>query len=612
MTYIYIKDSVDIEIPQDFKIQDNIQHKEVEIKDAISAPGDFKGKALEITVDATHCGYFNRNNYYYTYEGMASGAGSFLEPYAKPFLVEHEGSGKPVGRMTAAAFLSIPRGTYSADSEQAKIKGIPTGKIRLKALITDIDAINDILASRFLTVSIGGRPLETPVCSICSADAEAGMFGIHLTCEHELGDVDEKKGYIGIKVGRMDFGECSFVNHSADYTPDHAAKVVCMSLVTHNDDILPSFDNIEFGEGYIQDKIQKKEEKNMAVSKEVLEKAAELGIEVKEDQSEEDIQALISAKEEEIKSKKDTDDAANVAAFDALVLEMESALDNCEGCDEDISKFWEGVSDEELENIKKMAEEYDTYLEEEDVIPKDAKLSAEARKKLGAKTFCGPGRSFPVPDCAHVTAARRLIGRYKGPGDKSRILACVNRKAKSLGCDASKDNTSILAELEAKLVKLQGERDSLEAKTKSLETDGLEMDRNLQASDKRIVELTAELKDAKVEKIIDLSIIMRTEDSNSLTSAIDKEQFDTAYDVLKASYGDRELSSLSDKLEDLKKDFKVHPITVQVTDPTLDNGKLIDDPIDRILKGKKDGNKSINVAEIVFGTGYTENSKEEK
>lgn len=72
----------------------------------------------------------------------------------------------------------------------------------------------------------------------------------------------------------------------------------------------------------------------------------------------------------------------------------------------------------------------------------DAKLSTEKRKKLASSTFCGPGRSFPVPDCAHVTAARRLIGRYKGPGDKSRILSCVARKAKALGCDSAEDSVS--------------------------------------------------------------------------------------------------------------------------------------------------------------------------
>ena len=64
-----------------------------------------------------------------------------------------------------------------------------------------------------------------------------------------------------------------------------------------------------------------------------------------------------------------------------------------------------------------------------------SRLSAAQRKKLKASTFCGPERSFPVPDCEHVTAARRLIGRYKGPGSKKKILACVDRKEKQLNCE---------------------------------------------------------------------------------------------------------------------------------------------------------------------------------
>lgn len=73
----------------------------------------------------------------------------------------------------------------------------------------------------------------------------------------------------------------------------------------------------------------------------------------------------------------------------------------------------------------------------------DAKLSTAKRKKLKSSTFCGPGRSFPVPDCAHVTAARRLIGRAKASADtKAKIMACVNRKAKSMGCDSTSDSTN--------------------------------------------------------------------------------------------------------------------------------------------------------------------------
>ena len=75
-----------------------------------------------------------------------------------------------------------------------------------------------------------------------------------------------------------------------------------------------------------------------------------------------------------------------------------------------------------------------------------SKLSKDRKKPGGSNTgnypnvkvFCGPERSFPVPDCAHVTAAKRLIGRYKGPGDKGKIMSCVERKEKSLNCETKK------------------------------------------------------------------------------------------------------------------------------------------------------------------------------
>jgi hypothetical protein len=76
---------------------------------------------------------------------------------------------------------------------------------------------------------------------------------------------------------------------------------------------------------------------------------------------------------------------------------------------------------------------------------KDAKLDAEARKKLGGKSFCGPNRTFPVEDCAHHTAALRLLGRAKiSDGAKEKIRACVERKGKTLKCSvASKTEDKI-------------------------------------------------------------------------------------------------------------------------------------------------------------------------
>jgi len=60
-------------------------------------------------------------------------------------------------------------------------------------------------------------------------------------------------------------------------------------------------------------------------------------------------------------------------------------------------------------------------------------LSTEERKKIPDSLFAGPNRSFPVPDKKHVQAARRLLGRYKGPGSKEAIKRKIEQRARELG-----------------------------------------------------------------------------------------------------------------------------------------------------------------------------------
>ena len=110
---------------------------------------------------------------------------------------------------------------------------------------------------------------------------------------------------------------------------------------------------------------------------------------------------------------------------------------------------------------------------------------------------------------SHVTAARRLIGKYKGPGKKSTILACVNRKARELGCDDKGKKKSkemkITEELILKI--LNGSQEDFEfesddlakfatvAKIKLTEAnDSIEgYKSDLEAKDTKIVELEAEV-----------------------------------------------------------------------------------------------------------------------
>lgn len=80
-------------------------------------------------------------------------------------------------------------------------------------------------------------------------------------------------------------------------------------------------------------------------------------------------------------------------------------------------------------------------------ITADARLTAAQRKALPPETFCGPERSFPVPDCAHYTAALRLLGRYKGEGDKEQIKACIEARGRSLSCPTAEDQEALHAQL---------------------------------------------------------------------------------------------------------------------------------------------------------------------
>lgn len=74
-------------------------------------------------------------------------------------------------------------------------------------------------------------------------------------------------------------------------------------------------------------------------------------------------------------------------------------------------------------------------------IPADAKLTTKKRKALPDSVFCGPNRSFPVHDAAHVrNALARLPQSHYGSSTKAKILACIKRAAKKHGVDVSEDS----------------------------------------------------------------------------------------------------------------------------------------------------------------------------
>jgi len=90
-----------------------------------------------------------------------------------------------------------------------------------------------------------------------------------------------------------------------------------------------------------------------------------------------------------------------------------------------------------------------------EAIENSKKLTTKDRKKMKSGTFCGPNRSFPVPDCKHVGTAKAYLGRSNfSAATKKRIAACINRKAKSLGCTPGKKAKADFEELDIELRQL--------------------------------------------------------------------------------------------------------------------------------------------------------------
>jgi hypothetical protein len=70
----------------------------------------------------------------------------------------------------------------------------------------------------------------------------------------------------------------------------------------------------------------------------------------------------------------------------------------------------------------------------------EAKLSYAQRANLPNEAFCGPNRTYPAHDAAHVRNGLSRLGTFGGRLKKAvrdRILACLKRRAKTYGIEVS-------------------------------------------------------------------------------------------------------------------------------------------------------------------------------
>lgn len=149
---------------------------------------------LKVSIETLHSGMTKNFNYYSRAE-LEQAADSWLKPYTKPLIKNHDMYSEPLGRAVAVQFgrSTKKRGAYCATVD---------------FVVSDQEAMEKIRDGRYKTVSAGSS-VTSAVCSICKNDWAQDY------CEHRKGRVYEGKLCYWL-LGGLEHLECSVVNAPAD------------------------------------------------------------------------------------------------------------------------------------------------------------------------------------------------------------------------------------------------------------------------------------------------------------------------------------------------------------------------------------------------------------
>ena len=358
---------------------------------------------LRVVMEASHSGIVNSNMKFYIPSRMRDGVSSFMGERPKKILKHHDMQSDPVGVIRSARYIdTIPEGlenlpeiqilmdsSYPLEEQVEAAKkfietGIPMadgwpglGYVELEADIIDEGAIKQVLAGLFDHVSTNFTPLPGSVFCSCGQDLVTDG-----PCGHEPGEVfknedDEDQLCVWIP-GQHNNKECSLVVRGAD--PYN-------SIIVQSEDSEDNIKAFSIADLVMSEKILHTDDKSYFEFRDF-----------KED-------TVMKAPKKKNKGKDLPEDVKD-------------------------SKVEPKAVDQE--------EKADAVYEKMAKVLGDAKLSSEDLAKFPDSVFCGPDRSFPVHDEAHVKAAFEVVKDYEG-SDKSTILENLNRKAKAMGCDEVKD-----------------------------------------------------------------------------------------------------------------------------------------------------------------------------
>ena len=188
----------DNEVLKDFKL--SLTDSDGKVLDSFSIKDDDNKDApiiaADVTFESCHSG-LNLNSGVYHSDSLEKDAETWLVPFAKPFIKNHDTDSEPLGRVKDYSF---GMSEIVADRDT----------INVTYRITDIDAIQKFCDGRYKTMSIGASA-KTITCNVCGKHiVKDGKFKF---CGHWRGET------YGDKVATWSFKDMTFREGSIVNTP---------------------------------------------------------------------------------------------------------------------------------------------------------------------------------------------------------------------------------------------------------------------------------------------------------------------------------------------------------------------------------------------------------
>ena len=370
------------------------------------------------------------------------------------------------------------------------------GHTELGIRITNPEAIRKVLADEYLTVSVGFKT-DQAICSLCHTN-----WATDGKCGHKLGEVDEGKHMFLIagamdnqELSFINFAADPFATVlDKKILTDSLEKMFFLGLPINQQDSFTA-DGLQLTDGLIFEADMVAAEEPMTATTDIkttLDLAA-MGIELKSkdltrvkameikdslasftpdtEDGKSQKRSLVSTVNAKIRAKKwdKVQDAAPSATDDQVAAELATMMEDAKKPKPAFLAAKEHKEDDETcecaECAKKKAkkekdsapsfnlfanwtpdsDEDRTYFEDGSGIAAElgielgtSKLADATIDALSADTFCGPNRTFPVPDAIHAAAVRKVVTAAKMTDAlRATILANVAIKEKGFPAPAA-------------------------------------------------------------------------------------------------------------------------------------------------------------------------------